>query len=297
MEHTGPFSKKWEELTFSDNYIFCKVMEDERLCRHLLEILLDIRIEKLEYIRTETPVENFFDSRGVRLDVLVKDTGRTFDIEMQAGSYRDILLRSRYYQGALDVGVTKRRTKYRELKESYILFICRDDPFGAGCPVYTQKSVFEEAPEVEYNDKTHKVFYNASGYEAAAGSEIGEVLRFIYNTETGGGFTQELAESVEAAKAQPEVKDGYMYFSDILEEEKEKAAAAGEERGFTAGEERGRSAGIAIGEERGRSEGIAIGAEQTARNMLAEGFPAEQVARLTGLSPERVRELEEAGDC
>ena len=178
MEHTGPFSKKWEELTFSDNYIFCKVMEDERLCRHLLEILL----------------------------VLVKDTGRTFDIEMQAGSYRDILLRSRYYQGALDVGVTKRRTKYRELKESYILFICRDDPFGAGCPVYTQKSVFEEAPEVEYNDKTHKVFYNASGYEAAAGSEIGEVLRFIYNTETGGGFTQELAESVEAAKAQPEVR-------------------------------------------------------------------------------------------
>ena len=295
MEHTGPFSKKWEELTFSDNYIFCKVMEDERLCRHLLEILLDIRIEKLEYIRTETPVENFFDSRGVRLDVLVKDTGRTFDIEMQAGSYRDILLRSRYYQGALDVGVTKRRTKYRELKESYILFICRDDPFGAGCPVYTQKSVFEEAPEVEYNDKTHKVFYNASGYEAAAGSEIGEVLRFIYNTETGGGFTQELAESVEAAKAQPEV-----YFSDILEEEKEKAAAAGEERGRSAGIAIGEERGFTAGEERGRSEGIAIGAEhkslETARNMLAEGFPAEQVARLTGLSPERVRELEEAGD-
>lgn len=276
MEHTGPFSKKWEELTFSDNYIFCKVMEDERLCRHLLEILLDIRIEKLEYIRTETPVENFFDSRGVRLDVLVKDTGRTFDIEMQAGSYRDILLRSRYYQGALDVGVTRRRTKYGELKESYILFICRDDPFGAGCPVYTQKSVFEEAPEVEYNDKTHKVFYNASGYEAAAGTEIGEVLRFIYNTETGGGFTQELAESVEAAKAQPEVKDGYMYFSDILEEEKEKAAAAGEERGFTAGAEHK--------------------SLETARNMLAEGFPTEQIVRPTGLSLERVRELEENGD-
>ena len=86
---------------------------------------------------------------------------------------------------------------------------------------------------------------------------------------------------MEAAKAQPEVKDGYMYFSDILEEEKEKAAAAAAERG--------RSAGIAIGAEHKSLE--------TARNMLAEGFPAEQVARLTGLSPERVRELEEAGDC
>ena len=78
---------------------------------------------------------------------------------------------------------------------------------------------------------------------------------------------------MEAAKARSEVKDGYMYFSDILEEEKEKAAAAGEERGFTAG------------------------AEQTARNMLARGYDAAEVAEITGLSPERVRELEEAGDC
>ena len=49
---------------------------------------------------------------------------------------------------------------------------------------------------------------------------------------------------------------------------------------------------LVIGEERG----FTAGAEQTARNMLAEGFPAEQIARLIGLSPERVRELEEAGD-
>ena len=73
---------------------------------------------------------------------------------------------------------------------------------------------------------------------------------------------------MEAAKARSEVKDGYMYFSDILEEEKEKAAAAGAEHKSL----------------------------ETARNMLAEGFPAEQIARLTGLSPERVRELKEAGD-
>ena len=48
----------------------------------------------------------------------------------------------------------------------------------------------------------------------------------------------------------------------------------------------------------GREEGIAAGAEQTARNMLAEGFPVDQTARITGLSPERVRQLAaETGIC
>ena len=93
---------------------------------------------------------------------------------------------------------------------------------------------------------------------------------------------------MEAAKAQSEVKDGYMYFSDILEEEKEKAAAAAAERGRS----EGIGEGIAIGEERG----FTAGAEQTARNMLARGYDAAEVAEITGLSPERVRELEEAGD-
>ena len=59
-----------------------------------------------------------------------------------------------------------------------------------------------------------------------------------------------------------------------------------------------RNAAYDAGREEGRCEGIAAGAEQTARNMLAEGFPAEQVARLTGLSPERVRQLAaETGSC
>ena len=44
VKTTSPFSKPWEELTFTDNFIFCKVMEDESLCKELLETLLDIKI-------------------------------------------------------------------------------------------------------------------------------------------------------------------------------------------------------------------------------------------------------------
>ena len=63
-----------------------------------------------------------------------------------------------------------------------------------------------------------------------------------------------------------------------------------------------RNAAYDAGREEGRCEGIAAGAEhksvETARNMLAEGFPVDQTARITGLSPERVRQLAaETGSC
>ena len=46
----GQFSKPWNELTFADNYIFCKVMLDEELCKKFIEILLGIKIAKIEYL-------------------------------------------------------------------------------------------------------------------------------------------------------------------------------------------------------------------------------------------------------
>ncbi|MGN0740677.1 MAG: hypothetical protein ACI4LX_10960 [Treponema sp.] len=41
--------EKWNSLTFADNFIFTKVMQDAELCRHTLELLLGIKIGKLEY--------------------------------------------------------------------------------------------------------------------------------------------------------------------------------------------------------------------------------------------------------
>ena len=41
--------KTWEELTITDDFMFCKVMSDPALCKELLEILLHIEIERLEF--------------------------------------------------------------------------------------------------------------------------------------------------------------------------------------------------------------------------------------------------------
>lgn len=292
----GQFSKPWNELTFADNFIFCKVMLDEELCKKFIEILLGIKIAKIEYLNTENQIENYYDSRGVRLDVYVKDSDRIFDIEIQTGDYDDLLLRARYYQGASDVATTKRRTMFRKLKESYILFVCVDDPFGAGIPIYTRSMKFLETDKVAYNDKSHAVFYNASAYDKVTyDEELKAVLRFVYENKAQSEYTDQLEVSSKNAKSRSEWEDDYMYFQDILEEEKELAREAGHAEGLEAGLAEGLQTGLAEGREAGLAEGRSEGREEmavlTAKNFLKEGDSPEKVSRCTGLSLEKINEL------
>ena len=76
--------KDWEELTIQDNFLFLKVMQNKRLCQHLIEKILQIKIVEITYPDTEKSIDVRWDSKSVRLDVYVKDeTGRVYDIEMQ----------------------------------------------------------------------------------------------------------------------------------------------------------------------------------------------------------------------
>ena len=77
-------SKSWDELTFADNFLFCKILESEpELCRQLLELLLHIRIDHLEVPQAERTMQETIESKSVRFDVYTKDDNRIFDLEMQ----------------------------------------------------------------------------------------------------------------------------------------------------------------------------------------------------------------------
>lgn len=192
---------------------------------------------------------------SVRLDVYVKDSDKIFDIEIQTGNYEDLILRSRYYLSASDVATTKRRTKYRELKETFIIFICKDDPFGKGCSRYTKISQFEETDNIPYDDKTHNVFYNCSGWQNEQNKDVRDVLKFIYGLKSDSDFIQKMEFAVDDAKANSILKDEYMYFEDILEDEKEEARAAGMKIGLAEGKAEGIQQGRAEGHTAGLEEG------------------------------------------
>ena len=75
--------KPFEKLTIADDFMFCKVMEHESLCKEFLEMLFSAKIEKITYLSSQNTVTANSGAKTVRLDVLVKDKADTsYDIEM-----------------------------------------------------------------------------------------------------------------------------------------------------------------------------------------------------------------------
>ena len=75
--------KPFEELTISDDFMFCKVMEHESFCRPFLEIVVADNIGKISYLSSQNAISSNSEAKSIRLDVLVKDeSGTSYDIEI-----------------------------------------------------------------------------------------------------------------------------------------------------------------------------------------------------------------------
>ena len=75
-------AEKWESLTFADNYIFCKVLEDNPdVTKEILELLLDIKIDHIEQPRKENSLQVDFMSKRIQTGALIlKSRHPTFQI-------------------------------------------------------------------------------------------------------------------------------------------------------------------------------------------------------------------------
>ena len=125
------------------------------------------------------------------------------------------------------------------------------------------------------HDKSYKIFYNSSAWSKVENRELRAVLKYIYENIPTTDFTQNIEENVGVAKAKPVFKDDYMYFWDIVEDEKEKA----------------RDEALAEGRKEGREEGIAEGAKSTAFKMKQKNIAPAVIAECTGLTLEEVANL------
>ena len=84
--------------SFSNDFMFCTVLyHNKDLCKELIEVLLDVKVREIEYIKSQETKDISLNAKGIRLDVYVEDDNNTvFDLEMQTTVNRNLPKRGRY---------------------------------------------------------------------------------------------------------------------------------------------------------------------------------------------------------
>lgn len=78
-------------------------MQNPEVCAELVERLLHINIDHVEYPELEKAIAPYYTSKGVRLDVYLKDSDKVIDIECQSNLKPALGKRTRYYQSMIDI--------------------------------------------------------------------------------------------------------------------------------------------------------------------------------------------------
>ena len=217
--------KKYEELTFTDDFMFCKVMQNNPdLCKHLIELIIGKKITIITYPDTQKAIEITADGKGIRMDVYVEgDEGTIYDIEMQTLMLSNLNKRARYYQGMIDLNTIERGADYKELRKTYIIFLCKFDPFGQARIKYTFMQTCQEDYRINLGDDAYIIYINPFGMKENPTEDMIALMSYLRGEMIKrNSFIEDLDAAVKRAREKEDWKVEYMAlslkFQDAMEE-------------------------------------------------------------------------------
>ena len=264
--------KSFDDLTIADDFMFCKVMQDEGICKEFLEMVLANKIGKITYLSPQDSVATGIEAKSVRLDLLVKDeAGKAYDIEMQVSNEHNIPKRMRYYQAALDIAFLDKGVHYKTLNDSYIIFVCLFDAIGKNKPLYTFENICIEDRQTPLRDGTKKLIINAEAFGKAESKELKSFLEYVKTGTAKTEYTERIETMIQAVKQNEQARQEYRFMSGFEMDAREE------------GMQQGKSLGLA--------EGVRQKALETARLMKQANCEIPFIEKMTGLTKEEVKSI------
>jgi len=263
--------------------MFYKVMQNEELCKKMLEVILGNKIGKITRLSRQKIINNTYGAKGVRFDVLAKDTRETlYNIEMQMTCEEDLIHRLRYYQSSLDMASLDVGQAYNELPKTIIIFLCNGDMLGNGLPISTIRKRCDEDGCIIEDGTTHIVINYLLDY-LIKDEGLRGLCRYCKTKEVTDELTKEVDDMVESVKLNAKARKEYHFLSNRYPDFILKAMKEGEQKGI----EKGRTEGRA----EGRAEERLARTLTLARSFRDIGVSLDKIAEATGLSEEEIRAL------
>ena len=200
------------ELTLFDDDLMSRVFDKNiKATELLLRIILDKKVKVISVTGQNEMKNHQVGGRNITLDVDAMDeNGEEIDIEVQGNSEGAHVRRARYHSSMVDSRMLKEGQAFRELKDSYVIFIYKHDKFRKGLPLYHVDRYVGETNE-QFRDGSHIIYVNGN-YKG--NDEIGQLMQDFREKNPECMHYTELAESVKHFK---EKEGGHEEMSEIVE--------------------------------------------------------------------------------
>lgn len=200
------------ELTLFDDDLMSRVFDKNiKATELLLRIILGKKVKVISVTGQNEMKNHQVGGRSITLDVDAMDeNGEEIDIEVQGNSEGAHVRRARYHSSMVDSRMLKEGQAFRELKDSYVIFIYKHDKFQKGLPLYHVERYVGETNE-QFRDGSHIIYVNGN---SKGNDEIGQLMQDFREKNPECMHYTELAESVKHFK---EKEGGHEEMSEIVE--------------------------------------------------------------------------------
>ena len=272
--------KRFDDLTITDDYMFCAVMQDKSICTTVLNMVLADSIGPISDITYQKTFDQAGYAKSIRLDVWVTGSnGNVYDVEMQTTNKQDLAKRLRYYQSVIDVSSLEKGGHYTDLPDSFIIFFCPFDYLNKGLPVYTFKTICSEDNTITLQDGITKVIINSTASDKEPDPELKAFLEYMNGVVSDKPFIRKIDRYIKELKENEERRKEYM----LIQSFEMDARKDGIQQGIRQGLQQGKSLGLAEGSRQAKLE--------TARLMKGMNYPISDICTISGLSVEEIEKL------
>jgi hypothetical protein len=198
-------NKLIDELTLFDDDLMSRVFDKNiEATELLLRIILERKIKVISVIGQEEMKSAAVGGRNITLDVHALDeNGEKMDIEVQGNSEGAHIRRARYHSSVLDSRMLKEGQEFKEIKDSYVIFIYKRDKFQEGLPLYHIDRYVRETGKL-FEDGSHIIYVNGN-YKGD--DEIGHLMQDFHQTDPDNMHYKELSQGVRHFKEVEEGRD------------------------------------------------------------------------------------------
>lgn len=200
-------------LTLFDDDLMSRVFDKNIEATELvLRIILGRNIKVISVDGQDELKNHEVGGRNITLDVHAIDVnGEEIDIEVQGNSEGAHIRRARYHSSMVDSRMLGEGQKFKELKDSYVIFIYKHDKFKKGLPLYHIDRYVRETDEL-FNDGSHIIYVNGN-YKG--NDEIGQLMKDFHQTDPEHMHYNALAQGVKHFK---ETEEGRGQMCEAVEE-------------------------------------------------------------------------------